>query len=272
MELPNARLVVRNGIEQLKAFIIKPVASGWKVLAEFAGFWPLQLLYAKRKVLLTDLQPALEDWRQGSAMTTLNHIEEGDWVYNDRTSLNQDFIAYISVEDILSHRLPNILVLGRLGDDETEVTGSDFKERWRRFLAGVNLFQFSENFKFWAVSEVEEGMAPDISVVAQDELSKVWQEVMDDVIASLRPYVTIIAAAEVPVPVVEHYNEHIDDDAFAELAWSECIPPVAILSGDQTDFAGKWQNLGWKVIVLDELQTKGSNWLIETINKNAKGD
>ena len=264
--LPDARMVVRNGMEQLKAFITKPVASGWRVLADFVGFWPLQLLYTKRKVLLTDLQPALVGWRQGGAMATLDHIDEGDWVYNDRASLNQDIIAYISVEDILSHRLPNTLILGRLGDDETEVTGSDFKERWRRFLACVNLYQFSENFKFWAVSEVEEGTAPDLSVVAQDKLPGVWQEVMDDVIVSLRPYISALVAAAVLVPEVEYFNDNIDDDAFAELAWPECTPSVAVLSGDQTDFAGKWQNLGWKVIVLDELQAKGSNWLIEIIN------
>jgi len=204
-------------------------------------------------------------------MATLDHIDEGDRVYNDRASLNQDIIAYISVEDILSHRLPNTLILGRLGDDETEVTGSDFKERWRRFLACVNLYQFSENFKFWAVSEVEEGTAPDLSVVAQDKLPGVWQEVMDDVIVSLRPYISALVAAAVPVPEVEYFNDNIDDDAFAELAWPECTPSVAVLTGDQTDFAGKWQNLGWKVIVLDELQAKGSNWLIKIINKNAKG-
>ena len=96
-------------------------------------------------------------------------------------------------------------------------------------------------------------------------MSGLWQEVMDDVISTLRPFILVIAAAEVLAPVVEYYNDHIDDDAFAELAWPECTPPIAVLSGDQTDFAGKWQNLGWKVIILDELQAKGSNWLIETI-------
>ena len=272
MTLPNARLIVRNGMEQLKAFIQKPVADGWKTLANFAGFWPLQLLYAKRKVLLSDLQPALTSWRKGDAMTALGHVEEGDWVYNDKASLNQDVVTYISVEDVLSHRLTNTFILGRLGDGETEVTGSDFKERWRRFLTCVNLYQFSEYFRFWAISEVEEGTAPEIAAAVQEGLSSVWQEVMDETIAALRPYVSVLALAGVSAPVVEHYNDSIDDDAFAELAWPECKPPVAVLSGDQSDFAGKWQKLGWKVIVLEELQVKGSSWLVEIIKKSASGE
>jgi len=272
MTLPDARLIVRNGMEQLKAFIKRPIFAGWKTLADFAGFWPLQLIYTKRKVLMADLQPALSGWRKGDAMSPLGHVEEGDWVYNDKASLNQDIVAYISVEDVLSHRLKNTFILGRLGDNETEVTGSDFNERWRRFLACINLYQFSDNFRFWSVSEVQTGTAPDISADVQETLSNEWQEVMNETIAALRLYVSVLAAAEVPVPVVEHYNDHIDDDAFAELAWPECTPPVAVLSGDQSDFAGKWQKLGWKVIVLDELQVKGSSWLVEIVKKNAKGE
>ena len=272
MVLPDAGLIVRNGMEQLKAFIKKPVSDGWEILANFAGFWPLQLLYTKRKVLMADLQPALRGWRKGDAMAALGHVDEGDWIYNDKASLNQDIVAYISVEDVLSHRLTNTFILGRLGDGEAEVTGSDFKERWRRFLACVNFYQFSENFRFWAISEVEEGTAPDISAAVQEGLFSAWQEVMDETIAALRPYVSVLAATEVSAPVVEHYNDSIDDDAFAELAWPECTPPVAVLSGDQADFAGKWQKLGWKVIVLEELQVKGSSWLVEIIMKSAKGE
>ncbi len=102
-------------------------------------------------------------------------------------------------------------------------------------------------------------------------MSEPWQEVMEDVIAVLRPCVTLLAAADIPVPVVEHYNDLIDD-AFAELAWPDNSPSVAVLSGDQADFVGKWQKLGWKTIVLDELQAKGNNWLVEIIQNSAKGD
>jgi DEAD/DEAH box helicase domain-containing protein len=272
MVLPDARLVVLNGIEQLKAFLARPVSDGWKVLANFACFWPLQLLYDKRKVLMADLQPVLSAWRKGDAMASLGHVEEGDWIYNDKACLNQDIIAYISVEDVLSHRLANTIILGRLGDGDSEVSGSDFKERWRRFLACVNLYQFSENFKFWAMSEVDEGTAPEIAISVQAAFTNAWQEILDETIGALRPYVAVLAAAGAPVPIVEHYNDHINDDAFAELAWTNNTPPVAILSGDQADFASSWQKMGWKVITSDELQIKGSSWLVEIIMKSAKGE
>jgi len=272
LSLPFAHSVVRNGMEQLKAFLSQPNADGWQILANFVGAWPLQLLYAKRKVLMADLEPALNVWREGAAMTRLAHVEEGDWVYNDRASLNQDLVAYISVEDVLTNKNANIFILARLGDGEPEVTGSDFKERWRRFLACLNLYQFSDNFQFWTVAEIENETAPEISVTVQEQMSGPWQEVMEDVIAALRPCVTLLAAADIPVPVVEHYNDLIDDDAFAELAWPDNSPSVAVLSGDQADFIGKWQKLGWKTIVLDELQAKGNNWLVEIIQNSAKGD
>ena len=205
-------------------------------------------------------------------MAGLAHVEEGDWVYNDRASLNQDLVTYISVEDVLTNKNANIFILARLGDSESEVTGSDFKERWRRFLACLNLYQFSDNFQFWTTGEIKKETAPEISVTVQEQISESWQEVMDDVITALRPCVALLATADVPVPVVEYYNDHIDDDAFAELAWPDNSPSVAVLSGDQADFAGKWQQLGWKIIVLDELQAKGNNWLVEIIQNSAKGD
>jgi DEAD/DEAH box helicase domain-containing protein len=269
--VPDARLVVRNGIEQLKAFIRKPVASGWKVVADFAVFWPLGLLYDKRKVVFPQLIPALDVWRSGAGMPSVLHVEEGDWVYNDKVSLNQDILAYIAAEDVLGNRRSAFVNLARLGDSETEVSGSDFKERWRRFLACVNLYQFNSNFRFWTSSEMESGCAPDIPV-AEAELPVTWQEIMNETASVLRPYISVLATAEIAIPEVEYFNDNIDDDAFAELAWPKCNPPVAVLAGDQTDFAGTWQKLGWKVVVFEDLQVKGGNWLADIVKKNAKGE
>jgi len=269
---PDARSVVRNGMIQLLAFILRPNSGGWKNLAHFASAWPLTLIYSKRKVLRTDLQSSLTSWGKGNGMPGIGHTDAGDLVYNDKASLNQDVVSYISVEDVLTNKVANTLILGRLGDSETEVTGSDFKERWRRFLACLNLYQFSDNFKFWAVSEVDDETAPDITITAQDELSEDWQEIMNDVIGSLQPCVSALASSKIPVPVVEFYNENIDDDAFAELAWPDSVPPVAVLSGDQADFAGNWQKQGWKIVVLKELQVRGNDWLVGIIQNSATGE
>ena len=90
---------------------------------------------------------------------------------------------------------------------------------------------------------------------------------MENVTSGLRPYVQELASAGLPVPEalpeVEHYNEQIDDDAFAELAWPQCQPPVAVLAGEQIDFVRHWQAQGWKVLTPDDLQAKGITYLID---------
>jgi DEAD/DEAH box helicase domain-containing protein len=70
----------------------------------------------------------------------------------------------------------------------------------------------------------------------------------------------------VAIPEVEYFNDQIDDDAFAELAWPHCHPPMAILVGQQIDFIRRWQEQGWKVVTPDDLQARGINMLIEQLN------
>ena len=271
MVVPDARLIVRNGMEQLKAFVKSPVASGWKVLAEFLLVWPLGLLFDQRRVMSAELGSALDTWRKGFGMPTLTPVDDGECVYNDKVGLTRDVLAFIAVEDLLIKRQGTCVTLARIGDREEEVTGSDFQERWRRFLAAINLFQFNRNFRFWAASEVESATAPDIPV-PEAELPLDWQQVMDETTSMLRPYVSILASAGIGRPSVEYFNEHIDDDAFAELAWPEGTPPLAVLAGDQVDFAGQWQKLGWKVVTLDDVQVKGGNWLADMVAHSTQGE
>ena len=195
-------------------------------------------------------------------------------MYNDRASLNQDLVSYITVGDAVSNRQSQVITLARLGDTEAETSGSDFSERWRRFLACLNLYQFSENFRFWAATESETN-APEIPLEAIEAVSDDWQPVLDDVLASLRPYVQELATAALPLPAslpkVEYFNEQIQDDAFAELAWLDCAPRIALLAGDQADFATQWQEQGWKVVTPDDLQAKGIAHLVDLIANGIQG-
>ena len=273
-KVPDARKVICNGMVQLKAFITSPHSPGWSQLATFATYFPLQMLAAQRTVNANELRVALSTWRPGNAFPKVAHRENGDWVYNDRTSLNQDLVSYITVGDAVSNRQSQGITLARLGDSESETSGSDFSERWRRFLACLNLYQFSDNFKFWATSEYD-STAPDIPLQAMEAVSDDWQPVLEEVLPSLRPYVQELAAAGLPLPTalpeVEYFNEKIDDDAFAELAWPGCSPPIAVLAGDQTDFASTWQQQGWKVLTPDDLQAKGIANLIDLIATGISG-
>jgi DEAD/DEAH box helicase domain-containing protein len=74
------------------------------------------------------------------------------------------------------------------------------------------------------------------------------------------------------VPTVEHFNAQIDDDAFAEMAWPDRQPPIAVLAGEQMDLASKWQELGWKVLTLDDLQAKGIAYLIDQLAQGFAGE
>ena len=64
------------------------------------------------------------------------------------------------------------------------------------------------------------------------------------------------------------------NDAFAELAWEEA--KIVILAGDQKGFADKWQQQGWKVILPDDIEARGTQWLVDTLtsadNKTSEGD
>lgn len=273
--VPDGQRVIRNGMEQLCAFLETPHEPGWAQLASFMAFFPLQVLSEQRTVGAVPLKTALDAWRSGSAMPAVESQEDGDWVYNDRASLNQDVITCITLDDVLSNRQAQIIALARLGDIESEVSGSDFLERWRRFLACINLFQFCQGFRFWTCSEVLHGQAPEIVLVAATKLEDAWAVLLEDVAASVRSYVQELAAAGLPVPQalpeVEYFNEAIDEEVFAEMAWPQCETPIAILVGEQSVFASAWQEQGWRVFTPDDLQARGVSELVEILSKGISG-
>ena len=273
--VPDARLIIRNGLEQLKAYIDVPHTPGWAQLATFAAYYPLQMLADRRTVPAQALRVALETWRSGNALPSIPAPENSDWVYNEKVALNQDVITSISMLDAISNRQNNVIILARLGDSEEETTGSDFAERWRRYLACINLYQFSENFQFWTGSESQNGTAPDMPLEAEATVAEEWKPILTEVMSSLRPYVQELAGAGLPTPTalpkVEYFNEELDDDAFAELAWPTCSPPIAVLAGEQVDFATQWQQQGWRIVTQDDLQAKGMAHLIDQLIQGFSG-
>lgn len=208
-------------------------------------------------------------------MPALQHSEAGQWVYNDKAALTPDVLSLAAVDDVIGNRHSKVLVVARLGDSDVEVTGSDYCERWRRFLACLNLYQFASVFEAWATSECLEGFSPEIPFETQT-IADVWRAVVDAVAPSMRQYVQAMALANLPTPQVEYYCENVGDEAFAELAWPAGPDhpesrPLAILVGDQASFVREWQRTGWTAIVLDDIQAKGVSWLTETIAQHVGG-
>jgi len=71
-----------------------------------------------------------------------------------------------------------------------------------------------------------------------------------------------------PAPPDPGVGERPADAAFVLEAAERA---VALLAGDQEDFASQWQKLGWKVAVPDELQAKGVGHLVALILKSIPG-
>jgi DEAD/DEAH box helicase domain-containing protein len=204
-------------------------------------------------------------------MPTLSHMTGGDWVYNAKASLTQDVVTYMPVTSGASNHQAQMVILGRLDDPEAQVAGNDFRERWRRFLACMNLYQFCDRFTMWTTSEALAGLAPDLPTAVQATLDEAWARILEQITTAFRLYIPALAVAGAPVPQVEFYHDQIDDDAFAELAWPQLRPPVAVLAGDQVAFASQWQQLGWQVIAAEDLHAKGIGWLIEVMTAGAAG-
>ena len=167
----------------------------------------------------------------------------------------------------MERRVSGVGVTARLGDSEAERSGTDYKERWRRFLAGMNLFQFLSQFEFFAGSEHEEAEAWAMPSRNNAGISAEWAAVLQLAAGSMLMVARQMAERDLPVPVVEFYHDELTDDACAELAWKEYR--IAVLVGDQATFATQWQNLGWKVATPDDLSAKSIDWFSSLFDKHA---
>lgn len=268
--VPTSRAVVGNGLEQLKSYLLCPNSAGWAQLGHFLAFFPLQRL-CDRGARHQDIESALEMWRTGSRLADIVPHAQGDWVCTDKIATTMDVVAHISVGDALTSRSDKAVVLMRLGDSAAEVCGDGFLDRWRRYLACLNLYQFCKTISFWAASEVGSGTAPELTMTAEEELSPDWEDVLETVVQAVRPFVKEMAGRGVAAPRCEFYNTQVDEDAFAELAWVG-TRPVAVLAGEQADFAEKWRSAGWVVFTADDLQANGVGALVDAVAANRRND
>ena len=88
---------------------------------------------------------------------------------------------------------------------------------------------------------------PDITPILGAGNLNPWSLVYANVSSSIRELVTALEASDIPVPETEYYLPEGDDEQFAELAWPNSSPPVAILVGKQVGYSNSWTSIGWKV-------------------------
>ena len=176
---------------------------------------------------------------------------------NNLLTQNPDFLFALHQGDLMDRKTDGVLVLGRLGDSPAERSETDYRERWRRFLASMNLFQFVSQFEFFAASEHHEEDSWSMPSRSTG-ISQEWEQILQLVVGSMVAMLRQIAERECPVPQVEFYNDDLANDACAELAWVE--KKMVVLVGDQASFAEQWQEIGWKVVTPDDLAAKGTEW------------
>jgi DEAD/DEAH box helicase domain-containing protein len=162
----------------------------------------------------------------------------------------------------------------RLPDSQDTREQGGYAERWRRFLALANLFQFCERSTAIVSSEASDDSTPGLDLVSEGALDERWQAIQEDVVVALSPFLMQMAMAGIAVPDVEVYLSD-SSDCFAEIAWrlsstmgskgNEAPLGIALLVGDQTSFASEWQQAGWSVITLADIQAKGAAWLLSML-------
>lgn len=265
-QVPALEKFFGNSFDQLFAFIECPNKTdspGWaEFIQQLVGH--LHSVLAPRRSLTKDsLFTKRDQWKVGNPVTWDGSDGNGEWTANDKLSRDSDILTYARVEDVVGvlRRIDRAVVLGRLPDEIEVVSQTIFTDRWRRFLGLLNLMQFSTSFYFWTTGEAKAGDIIEIPVAKDVELDGVWREIEATVCQKVRLYIRELKSAGVAEPLIEFFNEEVDVDAFAELAWPDA--KVALLVGEQSDFASKWQRAGWRVVVLSELQTKGVGIIVD---------
>jgi DEAD/DEAH box helicase domain-containing protein len=263
--LPDHKMATANSWMQFQAFLQRPLAEAWRSLLE-----PVVFAVANSSGLgCADedaKEQALKTWCQSGGWVPPPESATGVWALHAAFTLSPDVILSLHQEDRMDLRVAGVAVIARLGDSEAERSGTDYKERWRRFLAGMNLFQFLSQFEFFAGSDHQEAETWAMPSRNNAGISPEWAAVLQLSVNSLLVVARQMAERDLPVPGVEFYHDELADDACAELAWEE--QRIAVLVGDQASFATQWQNLGWKVATPDDLRAKGIDWFSSLFGKN----
>ncbi len=276
VSVPNIAGVTGNAWQQMKAFIICPYETIWQALAEHTAGFPLVLLAgAGIGTESSLLQASLSQWMSGYNPPPLASGAKGDWCWATKIAVTEDLMAYSPVNDaFMANQFDHLKIGLRLEDSATDRSNpTNYRARWRRFMSLFNFFQFTKSFNIFTTSEVLDGTAPVLDVSITSVITADWGEVVASVVASLIPLAKMLAVSCCAVPVVEYYDDDLEDELFAEMAWPDSVPPVAVLTGDQSCFAGVWQNAGWVIVTDKDIQAKGLAEIASMIPKaEVKGE
>ena len=268
------RSMTGHGLNQFKAFLRLPDSEFWcRAGQETVGFTLMMMAGQGMGQSGLETSDQLLMWRRGYPVPPLEKSNKGDWTWlAQRLSVSNDLFTYGLGEQLIIGDYTNLHVELRLGDSESERAGVEtYKQRWRRFHALMNFFQFLNNTLFYTTSEVENGVIPEPTLVPQVSLDEQWQELLDDAVGPVRKLIPQLAAAGCALPEGEHYSDDLADDYFAELAWPGADTPIAILAGTQEEFVAQWQAAGWLAMTIKAIEERGEPWCIDQLPKHKGG-
>ena len=185
-------------------------------------------------------------------------------------------LSYLQSQAV-SDEAPGIVLM----DDVNISDGKQHRLNWRRWLQLFNTLQALPGFRMASLAGLQ---AKDLDALAdtgthavapaqpnQVALAQEWQEVLSQSISTLVAGLQLMAAANIPPPVVGH--EVVDAKghvlADAELAWPTEL--LVVLRADQEDLTSVWQAAGWQVELLDEdgVHIQAQDWHSVALDKLA---
>jgi DEAD/DEAH box helicase domain-containing protein len=261
---PSTAGALGNGFSQLLAFLVRPEAAGWMHFAGQMALIPLTILANKHAAgaQASEMLDHYDAWREGKLVANATVAGgSGNWFHATVLEPSGDLLVMGRQEDIVGNARDRVVVRLRLGDSPNERAGTAYLERWRRWLAMGNLFQFCSAFQWFCVSEVIIGTGPDLELGGAETDAVDWSVVLEDILPSLRPLAERLAAAGIAMPEIEVYLESAPDDCFAEMAWPCAHPAVCLLVADQLSFRTAWERAGWGVVTLADIQAHGIEWM-----------
>jgi DEAD/DEAH box helicase domain-containing protein len=245
-ESPSFQRFLSSPLDALASFLLEPDK---KIAEKLMGFVVMSVQNSYK-----DKSPAIEvkdedgyfQWMFPYHDTPVHHL-----ILDDRKAL----------EDIDTNR------------DELK---AKIRISWKAFWKYANLFQFLPKVEWTSLKKQEltdEGfLAKESDGFKNDsypEDGSDWFYIYSNVIGQLKPTVlTLFRMGLSPADLEYTPEDSTLRDLVAELAWPK--QKVAILWGDHSDHSSIWEENGWKIKTMHEVQKMGRDQLVEYLKQELK--
>jgi DEAD/DEAH box helicase domain-containing protein len=206
-----------------------------------------------------DIRSALHEGTLADGWTAAGAAAQpSGWLY--RTIARKDFCAFVSLPlaDLQAWKLAEIAATLRLMDDHAAELGATWKGAWREFLRVGNVLQFAPGAVWLTTLGLREGIYGGLlneAVAPKRQAPSVIDILLADVLdqdARALVFAVYEAGKTLPEPGYEIADAAGEIVAFAELAWIG--QAVCVMTAAQTEGADAARQIGWTVLLTEELK------------------